>query len=89
MKYVKVTTILPDSLVKEIQKYIQGGYIYIPSQPQTRKKWGENSGNHEYLKSRNEEIYNKFKSGNKISNLAQEFFLSDSSIKKIIYSKAK
>ena len=87
MKYVKVNTILPDSLVKEIQKYIQGEYIYIPSQPETRKKWGENSGNKDYIMNRNEDIRSKFISGNTISNLAQEFFLSDSSIKKIVYAR--
>jgi hypothetical protein len=34
--------ILPDNLVREIQKYIQGEYLYIPSEPGKRKKWGEN-----------------------------------------------
>ena len=89
MKYVKGDTILPDDLVKEIQKYIQGEYIYIPSQPETRKKWGEKSKNRDYLQSRNQDIRCRFISGNTIDNLSQQFFLSDSSIKKIVYSKIK
>lgn len=87
MGYVKAETILPDNLIKEIQKYIQGEYIYIPSPPNTRKKWGENSGNREYIRSRNEDICKKYRSGCKIKDLAKEYFLSIESIKRIVYSK--
>ncbi|WP_286672863.1 hypothetical protein [Anaeromonas gelatinilytica] len=31
MQYTNAKVILPDNLVKEIQKYIQGGYIYSMS----------------------------------------------------------
>lgn len=87
MKYVKVETVLPDNLVKEIQKYIQGEYIYIPSEFEKRKGWGENSGTQAYLKNRNEDIRSKYANGYKIKNLVEEFFLSIDSIKKIIYAK--
>jgi Mor family transcriptional regulator len=87
VRYVKAEMILPDKLVKEIQKYIQGEYLYIPSQPEKRKKWGENSGNREYMQNRNEDIRNKYNTGCAIANLAEEFFLSVDSIKKIIYTK--
>lgn len=89
MNYVIAETILPDNLVKEIQKYIQGKYVYIPSDPGVRKKWGENSGTRDYIRNRNEEIRSKYKSGCTIQNLAEEFFLSVHSIKKIIYAKSK
>jgi len=86
VRYVKAEVILPDNLVREIQKYIQGEYLYIPSQPEKRKKWGENSGNREYMKNRNEDIRSKYNNGYAIANLAEEFFLSIDSIKKIIYT---
>lgn len=89
MKYVRVERILPENLIIEIQKYIQGEYIYIPSRPETRKKWGEKSKNRDYINRRNEMIRSKFRGGQTISNLAEEFFLSDSSIKKIVYEKDK
>ncbi len=89
MKYVKAETILPDELVKAIQKYIQGEYIYIPSQLGTRKKWGENSGIRTYIQNRNENIRSKYSSGYEIKDLANEFFLSIESIKKIVYGKNK
>lgn len=89
MKYVKVETILPDNLIKELQKYIQGEYVYIPSQVETRKKWGEKSGHRIYIQSRNEDICSKYSKGYKIKDLANEFFLSIESIKKIVYGKKK
>ncbi|WP_238883740.1 CD3324 family protein [Clostridium sp. YIM B02551] len=87
MRYIKAETILPVDLVKEIQKYVQSGYIYIPSEAEKRKRWGENSGTRAYIQCRNEEIFMKYRSGYKIKELAEEFFLSVESIKKIIYSK--
>ena len=87
MKYVRIDRILPDELVKEIQKYIQGEYIYIPSIPEKRKKWGEKSKSRDYLKARNAKILKQYIGGQSISNLAEEFFLSHSSIKKIVYKK--
>lgn len=87
MKYINAEVILPENLVKELQKYIQGGYVYIPSQGQIRKRWGENSGNRDYIRNRNEDILSKYKDGHKMKNLAEEFFLSIDSIKKIVYSK--
>ncbi|GFP75619.1 CD3324 family protein [Clostridium fungisolvens] len=87
MKYVRVDSVLPEDLIKEIQKYIQGEYIYIPSCPESRKKWGEKSNNRDYLKNRNADICRKYMEGQTISSLAEEFYLSDSSIKKIIYKK--
>ena len=30
MKYINAKDILPNALVKELQNYIQGGYIYVP-----------------------------------------------------------
>lgn len=87
MKYVRIDRILPDELVKEIQKYIQGEYVYIPSIPEKRKRWGEKSKIRDYIKDRNAKILKQYIGGQSISNLAKEFFLSDSSIKKIVYKK--
>ncbi|MGH4122885.1 MAG: CD3324 family protein [Clostridium sp.] len=87
VNYVNAGVILPDNLVVEIQKYIQGGYLYVPSQGQTRKKWGENSGNRDFIKNRNQDICVRHKKGYTIKVLAKEFFLSIDSIKKIVYTK--
>lgn len=44
MKYLNAKLILPDALVKELQNYVQGGYIYIPVKQEQQKRWGEVSG---------------------------------------------
>lgn len=89
MKRARIETILPDNLVKEIQKYIQGEYIYIPYQLKKRKRWGEISGSRANIQARNEKIRSKYESGYKIKDLAGEFYLSIDSIKKIIYVRNK
>lgn len=89
MKYVRVDNVLPEELIKEIQTYIQGQYIYIPTHPEKRKRWGEKSENRDYVQIRNADIYSKYRSGQTISDLAEEFFLSESSIRKIVYKKKR
>ena len=44
MKYLNAQGILPDVLVKELQAYVQGGYIYVPVEQEQQKRWGEVSG---------------------------------------------
>ena len=44
MKYINANEILPDVLVKELQKYVQAGYIYIPAKSEQHRSWGELSG---------------------------------------------
>lgn len=89
MKYIKAEMILPDNLLREIQNYVQGEYIYIPSELQKRKRWGEKSGSRNYIENRNDEIRNKYRNGHKIEILSEQFFLSVESIKKIVYTKNK
>jgi Mor family transcriptional regulator len=86
MKYLKADLILPEDLLKEVQKYIHGEMIYIPNPKGIRKKWGEKSGNRILLNHRNAEIRQKFRGGLSIDQLAEEFCLSHDRIKKIIYS---
>lgn len=40
MKYINANVILPEKLIEEIQKYIQGKYIYIPIKKENYKSWG-------------------------------------------------
>ncbi|ANA82085.1 hypothetical protein PVOR_13804 [Paenibacillus vortex V453] len=89
MKYINADIILPEELLKEVQKYVQGGMVYIPKPEGLRKKWGENSGSRVYLKTRNLEIRQKFASGTTIDELSSQFCLSCDSIKKIVYTKNK
>ena len=40
VSYIKAEEILPEELIRQIQEYADGVYIYIPRKPGTRHKWG-------------------------------------------------
>jgi hypothetical protein len=85
LKYKNASEILPDELLKEIQKYISGDVLYIPAEGK-RKKWGSGSGSRIYYEQRNEDIRNKyFKQKISLDMLCAEYNLSEETIKKIIY----
>ena len=85
MKYIKANSILPISLIEELQNYIQGGYIYIPSRNENKKGWGELSGYKREIERRNKKIRMDYKHGKSLEELSKSYFLSIHSIKKIIY----
>jgi Mor family transcriptional regulator len=87
MKYVNANVVLPDFLVEELQKYVQGEYLYIPIKKAQRKKWGELSGYRSAIATRNREIIAKYLEGVTIEELSDSYYLSDCAIKKIIYTK--
>jgi|GEM_PF-300422 hypothetical protein len=86
MKYINASDVLPEELIKEIQKYAAGKLLYIPS-GEEKRAWGESSGYRTQLKKRNRMIRTKYAHGRTVSELADEYYLSLDSIKKIIYSK--
>lgn len=89
MKYKNAKEILPKDLMDEVQKYIEGEYLYIPKAEGTRKKWGDNSGYRRNLSMRNDSIRKEYINGSTISELANKYYLSENTIKKIVYVKDK
>lgn len=87
MKYINARNILPDALVKELQGYMQGGYLYIPSNQAQKKRWGEASGYRQELQQRNRQIVAEFQNGTSMEELAEKYFLSVYAIRKIIYQE--
>jgi len=87
MKYVNADNIFPEELLNAIQKYIDGGLVYVPKSKGLRKKWGENSGIRKVLNLRNDEIRQKYFGGDNIDQLSDRYCLSSDTIKRIIYSK--
>jgi DNA-binding NarL/FixJ family response regulator len=82
----KATELLPEYLIHEIQKYVQGESIYIPKTKENHQKWGSVSGGRKEIHQRNLEIKKAFLSGKTIDQLGDEFFLSIETIKKIVYN---
>lgn len=86
MKYENAKDILPEDILRQVQKYAAGKLLYVPIENESRS-WGEASGYRQKLLKRNLMICNKYANGMTISELADEYFLSLDSIKKIIYCK--
>ena len=85
MKYRNASEILPDELLKELQKYAPGEILYVPSE-MSRKKWGSNTGARRFYEQRNEEIrYKYYNLKTPIAALCDEYSLSDETIRKILY----
>lgn len=84
MSYVNAGDVLPEHLVKEIQKYIDGQILYIPRKSENPKAWGEKSGARHRLSERNRKIAELYYSGKTIAYLCGLYFLSDKTIRGII-----
>lgn len=85
MKYRNASEILPDELLKELQKYAPGEILYVPSD-KNRKQWGSDTGARLFYEQRNEEIRRKyFYQKATVAVLSREYGLSDETIRKILY----
>ena len=87
MKYIKARSVFPQALLDEIQKYVQGDLVYIPKPPGSYKKWGADTDTKAATAQRNEEILRAFSAGFSVSELAGVYYLSEETIKKIVYCK--
>ena len=86
MKYENARDILPAKLLEEVQKYAEGKAIYIPRTDRCRG-WGEASGYRDKLNKRNALICSRYSAGQSVMELAEEFFLSPETIKKLVYGR--
>lgn len=81
MGYTNAGFVLPDALIREIQRYVNGTSLYIPQVK--REKTQLNSYRLE-IRERNREIYRAFIQGDSVSELSERFFLSEKSIYRIL-----
>ena len=86
VKYRNARDVLPDVLLREVQKYAAGETLYFPKDQQP-KKWGERSGARLFFQQRNEEIRRKYLEKTSIEHLAEMYGLSVDTVRKIVFSK--
>ena len=84
MSYIKAEEILPEELVRRIQEYADGVYIYIPRKPGMRQPWGQKTDYKAELKARNERIRKDYGAGEGIAALSRKYHLSEKSIRRIL-----
>ena len=85
MSYVNADEILPEDLVREIQRYVDGKVLYIPRKDENLLAWGEKNGTKDRLAKRNKEIVTKYHSGATVAELGIMYFLSEKRIRGIIH----
>ena len=84
MSYIKAEEILPEDLIRQIQKYADGVYIYIPRKPGTRHAWGQETDYKAELKLRNDRIRSDYAAGESVALLSRRYHLSEKSIHRIL-----
>ena len=80
----KSSKILPEELIRRIQEYVDGVYIYIPRKPGTRHAWGQETQYKAELKDRNDRIRSDYAAGIGVAILGRKYHLSEKSIRRIL-----
>lgn len=88
MKYKNASDVLPEALLKEVQKYAAGETLYFPK-TRSKKKWGEQSGARQFYAERNKQIRERYRAHASIDRIADEFGLSPETVRKIVFSRAE
>lgn len=84
MSYIRAEEILPKEILASVQQYVDGQMLYIPRRAEEKKIWGAATETREKLRSRNEDMYAKFCGGVSVKELAEEYFLTEKSVQRII-----
>ena len=84
MSYIKAEEILPEELIRQIQEYADGVYIYIPRKPGTRHAWGQETDYKAELKVRNDRIRSDYATGTGVTALSRKYHLTEKSIRRIL-----
>ena len=84
VSYIKAEEILPEELIRQIQKYADGVYIYIPRKPGARRPWGQKTSYKTELEIRNDQIRKDYAAGERVAALSRKYHLSEKSIRRIL-----
>lgn len=83
MKYQNAKDFLDQDLFQKLQEQAGGRLLYVPTAGE-KKNWGEISGERTKLRQRNQLICYEYASGRSVKELAEEWYLSVASIRKIL-----
>ena len=81
MSYIKAEEVLPKELIRQIQEYVDGVYIYISRKPGKRYAWGEKTNYKAELQVRNQHIRNDY-----VAALSNKYHLYEKSIRRILHN---
>lgn len=84
MSYKNAAQVLPPELLRQIQEYVDGEFLYIPRLPERKRGWGESTATRQVLDRRDRGIYAAYLSGATAEDLAKQYYLSEKSIYRIL-----
>lgn len=84
MNYISAKDVLPMEIIKQIQCYVDGHFIYIPKSEAKKKGRKVDTLAKRELSARNTNIYREYMNGISIQQLSQKYFLVEKSIQRII-----
>ena len=84
MRYIKAEEVLPEELLRQVQEYVDGSYLYIPRKPGTRHQWGQETQYKVELRQRNARIRQDASRGIPVRQLCETYHLSEKSIRRIL-----
>lgn len=84
MSYIRAEEVLPEEILAIVQKYVDGQMLYIPRKSDHKKMWGACTGTKKNLELRNACMYARFQEGVSVKELADEYFLTEKSVQRII-----
>ena len=87
VSYIRAEEILPEELIRQIQEYADGVYIYIPRKSGTRHPWGQKTDYKAELRIRNDHIRSDYAAGTSVTALSQKYHLSEKSIRRILQNQ--
>lgn len=89
MRYVRAQDVLPAELLSELQRYVDGAYLYVPRRQENRLRWGDRTQSKTETAARNRDIYRRFQNGEEVSALAAAYFLTEKTIRRILLEERK
>lgn len=89
MRYVRAKDILPAELLAQLQEYVDGAYLYVPRKQENRLAWGERTQSKEETAARNREIFRRAQAGEAVALLADAYFLTEKSVRRILLAERK
>ncbi len=89
MRYARARDILPADLLTKLQQYIDGAYLYIPRKEENKLAWGERTHSKRETAARNLAIFQEAEAGQEIAVLAETYFLTEKTIRRILLEERR
>lgn len=89
MRYIRAQDILPEELLNQLQRYVDGVYLYIPRAKKNRLAWGDRTQSKKETAARNRSIYQDWASGQGVEELAKAYFLTEKTIRRILLEERR